>query len=387
MTTYYVRSSVLGNQVVAEVGGGVWSRGYVYLGSQLLAIQQGGVRWVHQDPVTKGQRVTDASGGVTSSIELDPWGGETVGRWNLNTAQPPRKYTTYERDLNSSDEAMHRRYNRWWARFDQPDPWDGSYDLREPQSFNRYAYVRNDPVNFVDPTGLYEACVHEAMTKFLATLSGNYSDQVAATLGRFAGGGSGGADSFRYAATNPINFIRGIFRRGPSADIHFASEARLQREIGRFDGYIAQGTRQGYQRAAFVLHSIQDVHGAHQGYSLPLGHARDGTKPDRIIGDARFMRAANESFQLLSGNRNGTLSAGQINDLINAIVTGCGRMADNLQITRPAPTGGGGGGGGGDFGGGRGGGGYPSWWYSMWAFADWVRSIRVEVVTVRVIED
>jgi hypothetical protein len=49
---------------------------------------------------------------------------------------------------------MHRRYNRWWSRFDQPDPYDGSYDLTDPQSFNRYAYVQNDPVNFIDPSGL-----------------------------------------------------------------------------------------------------------------------------------------------------------------------------------------------------------------------------------------
>ena len=49
---------------------------------------------------------------------------------------------------------MFRRYNRWWSRFDQPDPYDGSYDSSNPQSFNRYAYVQNDPVNFVDPAGL-----------------------------------------------------------------------------------------------------------------------------------------------------------------------------------------------------------------------------------------
>jgi len=49
---------------------------------------------------------------------------------------------------------MFRRYNRWHSRFDQPDPSDGSYDLSDPQSFNRYAYTRNDPVNFVDPSGL-----------------------------------------------------------------------------------------------------------------------------------------------------------------------------------------------------------------------------------------
>jgi len=55
---------------------------------------------------------------------------------------------------------MFRRHNRWHSRFDQPDPYDGSYDFTEPQSFNRYSYVQNDPVNFVDPTGLCGFQVH-----------------------------------------------------------------------------------------------------------------------------------------------------------------------------------------------------------------------------------
>jgi RHS repeat-associated protein len=132
--------------------GWYWDRGYVYGAGGLLAVQAGGVYWAHQDPVTKGQRLTDAAGNVTSGIELDPWGGET--NRSFNSAFQPRKYTSYERDGNSSDEAMFRRYNRWWGRFDQPDPWDGSYDLADPQSFNRYAYTQSDPVNFTDPTGL-----------------------------------------------------------------------------------------------------------------------------------------------------------------------------------------------------------------------------------------
>jgi hypothetical protein len=49
---------------------------------------------------------------------------------------------------------MFRRYNRWHSRFDQPDPSLGSYDLANPQSFNRYSYTQNDPVNFTDPIGL-----------------------------------------------------------------------------------------------------------------------------------------------------------------------------------------------------------------------------------------
>jgi RHS repeat-associated protein len=69
-----------------------------------------------------------------------------------------RRFTTYERDKDGSDEAMHRRYTSRRNRFDQPDPSDGSYDLSDPQSFNRYSYVQNDPVNFIDPTGLPESC-------------------------------------------------------------------------------------------------------------------------------------------------------------------------------------------------------------------------------------
>jgi RHS repeat-associated protein len=146
----------LGGQVVAEITwtGFIWqwNRGYVYLGSQLLAVQQAGVNWMHEDPVTKSKRVTNSSGAIVSTIELDPWGADT--NRSSNAAFQPKKFTSYERDGNGSDEAMFRRYNRWHSRFDQPDPYDGSYSLGNPQSFNRYAYVNGDPVNFVDPSGL-----------------------------------------------------------------------------------------------------------------------------------------------------------------------------------------------------------------------------------------
>jgi RHS repeat-associated protein len=153
-TTYYLRSTALGGQVVAEISsGGALQRGYVYLGGQLLAVQQSNaVSWIHQDPFVKSKRVTNGSGNIVSTIELDPWGGDT--NRSSTAAFQPRAFTTYTRDGNAGDEAMFRRYNRWWSRFDQPDPYDGSHNLTDPQSFNRYAYVQNDPVNFVDPTGL-----------------------------------------------------------------------------------------------------------------------------------------------------------------------------------------------------------------------------------------
>jgi len=105
---------------------------YVYLGGQMVAIQSGlAVSTVHQDPVTKSQRITNSSGNVISTVDLDPWGGET---WRSSNATfQPHRYTTYERDSNGGDDAMHRRYQSYWNRFSQPDPSDGSYSPPTPR--------------------------------------------------------------------------------------------------------------------------------------------------------------------------------------------------------------------------------------------------------------
>jgi RHS repeat-associated protein len=110
------------------------------------------VQWIHQDPATKSQRLTDARGTIQSWVDLDPWGAETKN--SFISGLHPQRYTSYQRDVNNGDDAMMRRYESQWQRFSQPDPHDGSYDLTDPQSFNRYAYTQNDPVNILDPSGL-----------------------------------------------------------------------------------------------------------------------------------------------------------------------------------------------------------------------------------------
>ena len=47
--------------------------------------------------------------------------------------EQPYRYTTYERDGDGVDQAMMRSYQGWWTRFNEPDPWEGSYDLTDPQ--------------------------------------------------------------------------------------------------------------------------------------------------------------------------------------------------------------------------------------------------------------
>ncbi len=76
-----------------------------------------------------------------------PFGEE----WYQTTASG-QLFSSYETDGGGHpDYAMARYYQRVAGRFDSPDPVLGL--LRSPQSFNRYAYSRNDPINLADPTG------------------------------------------------------------------------------------------------------------------------------------------------------------------------------------------------------------------------------------------
>jgi RHS repeat-associated protein len=121
---------------------------------------------------------------------MDPWGADT--NRSGNAAFQPKKFTSYERDGNGSDEAMFRRSNRWHSRFDQPDTYEGSYDSADPQSFNRYSYVRNDPVNFVDPSGLDGASAIGLPLPFLHG-PGGYTVNVPISFGNgFLGGSENG---------------------------------------------------------------------------------------------------------------------------------------------------------------------------------------------------
>jgi RHS repeat-associated protein len=204
-TNYYVRSSVLGGQVVADLNlAGDWLHGYIYLEGRLLAYQENGrVLWIHEDPLTKAKRTTDASGNIVTQVEFDPWGGEVPSPWSQMSWLQPHRYTTYERDLNSSDEAMYRRYNRWWSRFDHPDPYDGSYSLTDPQSFNRYSYVENDPVNSTDPSGLM---MNDGFC------GAEYSfNACGGSAGFWGGGGSrGGGGGFGSGVAEANNFYGGL---------------------------------------------------------------------------------------------------------------------------------------------------------------------------------
>jgi len=65
-------------------------------------------------------------------------------------------FADLERDAESGTEhAQFRNYTPNQGRWLAPDQYYGSYDITNPQSMNRYAYVLNNPMSFTDPSGLY----------------------------------------------------------------------------------------------------------------------------------------------------------------------------------------------------------------------------------------
>jgi RHS repeat-associated protein len=83
-------------------------------------------------------------------------------------------FTGKERDTESGNDYFGARYYASsMGRFMSPDPMGGH--LEDPQTLNRYVYVRNNPLSLTDPTGLdfYLQCTQTKGNRRVAHIS-NY---------------------------------------------------------------------------------------------------------------------------------------------------------------------------------------------------------------------
>src|ERR1700720_837694 len=100
---------------------------------------------------------------ITARHDYLPFGEEigfgtgmrTNGQGYGATDTNRQKYGLTERDdATGLDHTWFRKYDNRAGRMTSPDPYNGSMSTGDPQSFNRYSYVSNDPVNRIDPSGL-----------------------------------------------------------------------------------------------------------------------------------------------------------------------------------------------------------------------------------------
>ena len=108
------------------------------------------IEYFHSDAIGSVRLVTDANGQVVQRYDYLPF-GEPWGSAGLET----RRFGGKERDVETGlDYFGARYYQSQTGRFTSTDPvLDMKGALVDPQQWNRYVYVRNNPLRYVDPDG------------------------------------------------------------------------------------------------------------------------------------------------------------------------------------------------------------------------------------------
>ena len=123
-------------ELKAEYGGGPGSgRGYLT-----------------QDHLGSTRMVTGETGTVAAGYDYLPFG--EVVRESGGMAGQTVRFTGKERDEGTGlDNFLARYYNAPVGRFTSPDAPFADQEAEDPQSWNLFAYGRNNPLRFTDPTG------------------------------------------------------------------------------------------------------------------------------------------------------------------------------------------------------------------------------------------
>ena len=132
---------------------------YYYAGSTRVAMRQGSVvSYLHADHLGSASLTTNESGNPTSQLRYLPYGAPRPG-YPTGSVPTDLRFTgqrSEEASLGSLYDYGARFYSPVLGRFLSADtivPSPGN-----PQTLNRYAYTRNNPIKYNDPTGHDVGC-------------------------------------------------------------------------------------------------------------------------------------------------------------------------------------------------------------------------------------
>ena len=112
---------------------------------------EGGIEYFSKDHLGSSTVVTDEFGGLVESSDYRPFGEE---RFYSGAAAKPSTYKYTDQELDREPGLYNynaRHYDPIIGRFISPDSLIPN--LFDPQQLNPYAYCRNNPLIYVDPTG------------------------------------------------------------------------------------------------------------------------------------------------------------------------------------------------------------------------------------------
>ena len=143
----------LAEHAVAEVNASGWQRGEVYAGGRHLATYANSTTYFDHEDWLGTERVrTAVNGSVCESITSLPFGDGESTTGSCADAST-RHFTGKERDTESGLDNFGARYDASSiGRFMSPDNPKFS-EKTDPQSWNLYSYVSDNPLSRIDPTG------------------------------------------------------------------------------------------------------------------------------------------------------------------------------------------------------------------------------------------
>lgn len=157
----------LGGELIMEFDGSNGNLKKEYISSGITieptAVNSNGTRYGTADNLGSPRAITNSLGSVVSRHDYMPFGeelgasvgGRTTGMGFSVADGNRKKFTGYEADSETGLNFAQARYqSSTQGRFTSPDPFGGSMSSASPQSFNRYAYVGNNPLTHTDSTGL-----------------------------------------------------------------------------------------------------------------------------------------------------------------------------------------------------------------------------------------
>ncbi len=278
---------------------GATSTKYIFLGDRRISTKDSGgtLQFIHDDHISSSNVVTDASGNQAGLFEYDPYGTTVT---HTGSADPKHKFTGQEEDSSSKLYYYGARYyDPQLGRFITPDTF--IQDPSDPQAYNRYAYCRNNPINFTDPTGHF--------WNFIAAII------IGAIIGAAAGAVIAGID----AAIKGQPIGRAMLQGAIGGAIGGAITAGIG--FGFQEGFINQAFKPVYDAASFGLSTYSAVESFKEGnYASGLvssaaafkgasdmyanSHEAKATTPTESAANERELSPSSQSRTSVSGSGN-----------------------------------------------------------------------------------
>lgn len=159
------------NPLAETDSSGTTTNEYIFFNGKRIARRDssGNVDYYFADDLHSSRVVTNSSGTILDDDDFYPYGGE---RSVSSSSGNHYLFTGKEHDSESGlDYFMARQYASFLGRFMQVDDFKGGIvdaytgldieapgplpyaDINDPQTLNKYAYVRNNPLRYIDPNG------------------------------------------------------------------------------------------------------------------------------------------------------------------------------------------------------------------------------------------